>query len=118
MAEYAFEDDVARLLEAIDKRRKIVERESEARHAGIDLEVNGDAFFRTAERLGSTLQGLQVLDGGDGRRERVTENSFFFSPPKAGHDEHARTNSTFGNGDGLFHGGDAEPIGSRLLQRL
>src|SRR6185369_13945459 len=64
--------------------------------------MNGNTFRRTAQGFSSALEGFDVFECSDGRGERVAQDDFFFTAPEAGHDEYARTNSTFAIGYGLF----------------
>src|SRR6185369_5648726 len=80
--------------------------------------MNGNTFRRTAQGFSSALEGFDVFECSDGRGERVAQDDFFFTAPEAGHDEYARTNSTFANGCGFFRRSKAEPFGSGLFESL
>ena len=115
MAEDALQPDHRRSRDAGSERGKIVKRDAEARHAGIDLEVHVNLVVAGNGGSGG-LEGFDLFGGGNGRSEAVDEQRFLFAAPETGHDEDGQSHAGLAHGDSLFGGGNAEPDGASVFE--
>ena len=116
MAEYAFQLDLWQALDAFGERLQISQRQPEARHARIDLQMdrNRRGQVLTSGRLG---QRLRILQTEHRWRKRKAKGVILFSAIHTAHHQHAPGDARIAQDGPLIGRRHSEPFRAFLLER-